>query len=331
MPLIEDRIDALAMSRIFSVLDLKNGYFHIPVTVESQKFTSFVSHEVQYEFLKTLFDLCNSSPNFLRFIDEVFRYLSRRGIVFTCMDDLIVPGKDDQEAFENPWETLNVAVGKELSINWKKCKFLGKQVEYLGYIIENGHVRPSVEKLMAVEKFPKLRCRKNIQSFLGLTEYFRKFIRDYAIIARPLSDVLKGNQKLYFGPEQERSKKDLKKALTTKPVLRIYGPDAITELYTDASKIGYGAVLLQRNTVDEDIHPVYYTSRKTSGAEKKLHSYEFEVLAIVNAIKKYRVYLQGLKFNLVIDCEAFEKTLLQLRQVEGVIQYFFIRLTGYSS
>ena len=184
-----------------------------------------------------------------------------------------------------------------------------KQVEYLGYIIEDGHVCPSVEKLKAVEKFPKLRCRKDIHSFLGLTGYFRKFIRDYAIIARPLSDVLKGNQKFYFGPEQERAMKDLKKALTTEPVLRIYRPDAITELHTDASKIGYGGALLQRNTVDEDFHPVYYMSRKSSDAEKKLYSYELELLAIVNAFKKFRVYLQGLKFKLVTDCEAFKKTL----------------------
>ena len=101
MPLIEDRIDALATSRVFSVLDLKNGYFHVPVAVESQKFTSFVTQEAQYEFLKTPFGLCNSPNNFLGFIDEVFRDLSRRGIVLTYMDDLIVPGKDDEETFEN--------------------------------------------------------------------------------------------------------------------------------------------------------------------------------------------------------------------------------------
>lgn len=257
----------------------------------------------------TPFGLCNSPTNFVKFIDEVFRDLSRQGIVFAYMDDLIVPGKDEEEAFQNLRKTLEVAADKGLSINWKKCKFLQKRVEYLGHIIENGHVRPATLKLEAVDRYPKPKCRRDIQGFLGLTGYFRKFIWDYALIARPLSDVLKGNQKFYFGPDQERSFNELKKALTTEPVLRLYRPDASTELHTDASKVGYGAALLQRNTVDEDFHPVYYMSRKTFDAEQKLHSYELEVLAIVTAIKKFRVYLQGLKFKLVTDCEAFKKTL----------------------
>lgn len=194
-------------------------------------------------------------------------------------------------------------------MNWKKCTFLKRKVEFLGHIIGGGSVRPSAGKIKSVQKFPVLKGRKDIQSFLGLSGYFRKFVLDYAIIARPLSDLLKGNQKFVFGAEQEESFNNLKKVLTSEPVLRIYKPDAITELYTYASKIGYGAILLQKDAADEAFHPVHYMSRKTSDAEKKLHSYELEVLAIINALKKFQIYLQGIQFKIVTDCDAFRKTL----------------------
>lgn len=150
MPLIEDCIDALAPARVFSVLDLKNGFFHVPVAEGSQRYTSFVTHNGQYEFTKAPFGLCNSPTTFLRFVDEVFQDLNRRGVVLTYMDDLIVPGKDEAEALERLRETLVVAADKGLSINWKKCKFLEREVEYLGHVVGNGSVRPSNGKITAV-------------------------------------------------------------------------------------------------------------------------------------------------------------------------------------
>lgn len=244
------------------------------------------------------------------------------------MDDLIIPGKDEKEAFDRLSETLAVAAEKGLMINWKKCKFLKREVEYLGHIIGGDFVRPSNEKIKAVQKFPKPKNRKDIQSFLGLTGYFRKIILDYAIIARPLSDLLKGDRKFTFNEEQERSFAELKTVLTSEPVLRIYKPDAITELHTDASKLGYGAILLQKDTADESFHPVHYMSRKTSDAEKKLHSYELEVLAVINALKKFQIYLQGIRFKIVTDCDAFRRT-LDKRDLTAKVARWALFLEGF--
>jgi len=96
MPLIDDRIDALTNFRVFSIIDLKNGFFHVPVETSSQKYTAFVTLSDQYEFAKTPFGLCNSPTSFLRFI-KVFRDLIRRSVVLTYMDDLIIPGYDDDD------------------------------------------------------------------------------------------------------------------------------------------------------------------------------------------------------------------------------------------
>ncbi|XP_046599255.1 uncharacterized protein LOC124295072 [Neodiprion lecontei] len=312
MPLIDDRIDALADARVFSVLDLKNGFFHVPVTLESRKYTSFVTPDGQYKFVKTPFGLCKSPTFFLRFIDEVFRDLIRRNIVCTYFDDLIVPSKDEDEALANLKETLKVAAEKRLSINWKKCAFLKRRVDYLGHIIAGGTVGPSPSKVKAVKSFPKPTSKKAVQNFLCLTGYFRKFVRDHSKIAKPLSELLKINQRFRFGAEKEEAFERLKQLLLSEPILRIYRPDATTELHTDASKEGYGAALLQKGEEDDHFYVVYFTSRKTSDAEKKRHSYELEALAVIHAVKKFRVYLLGIKFKLVTDCSALQKTLSKI-------------------
>jgi len=310
MPLIDDKIDALAKFRVFSVLDLKNGFFHVPVSKESQKYTAFVTPTGQYEFTRTPFGLCNSPTSFLRFISEVFRDLIQKSIVFTYMDDLIVPGSDEKDAFSKLTETLAVAASGGLEINWKKCKFLQKRVEFLGHVIEDGCVQPSPTKIEAVQSFPPPSTFKQLQSFLGLTGYFRKFIKDYAKIAYPLYDLKEGQQ-FYFGQSQQLAFTRLREVLSKNPVLRIYDPEAVTELHTDASKQGYGAALLQRKANEKYLHPVYYLSNKTTEAEKKWCSYELEILAIIKAIKKFRVYLLGIRFKIVTDCQAFQRTLFK--------------------
>jgi len=98
MPLIDDRIDALVGFRVFFVIDLKNGFFHVPMNEKSRKYTAFVTPSGQYEFLKTPFGLCNSPNSFLRYVDEVFQDLIRRNIVFTYMDDIIITGCDEKDA-----------------------------------------------------------------------------------------------------------------------------------------------------------------------------------------------------------------------------------------
>lgn len=132
---------------------------------------------------------------------------------------------------------------------------------------------------------------------------------DYKITARPLSDLLKNNQEFSFSTTQEEAFNKLKATLMSEPILRIYRSDAITELYTDTSKLGYGAILFQKDTPKDSFNLVYYMSRKTTEAEQKLHLYELEILAIINALKKFRVYFQGIRFKIVTDCDAFRKTL----------------------
>lgn len=184
-----------------------------------------------------------------------------------------------------------------------------RRVEYLGYIIEARTVRPSTRKVTAVAKFPNPMSVKDVQCFLGLTGYFRKFVPQYATIARPLSQLLKNDIKFTFGKDQRYTFEQLKTILIEDPVLKLYRVGAETEVHTDASRYGLGAILMQKDTEDNSWHPIHYASWKTVGVEERYTSYELEVLAIIKALRKFRVYLLGIPFRIVTDCKAFVQTM----------------------
>lgn len=330
LPLIDDQIDRLRGAVVFSTLDLRNGFFHVPVDEASVKYTSFVVPNGQYEFLRTPFGLCISPPMFQRYVNFIFRDLIRLGHLLAYMDDLIVVAANVEEGMVRLKNVLHVAAENGLDIKWSKCQFLKDSIDYLGYRIRHNEVSPSEAKTIAVQKFPLPRTAKAVQSFLGLTGYFRRFIRGYSQIALPLSNLLKQGVLFHMGLPQEAAVDSLKQCLSAAPVLKIYNPEAVrTELHTDASQFGFGAVLLQSDDSDDErLHPICYMSKKTSEAQQKFHSYELEVLAIVEALKKFRVYLLGLSFKIVTDCAAFTKT-LEKRELATRVARWALLITEY--
>lgn len=222
LPIIEDQLDLLQNAKFFSTLDLKNGFFHVSIEEQSRKYTAFIIPDGHYEFLRVPFGLCNSPAVFQRFINIVFRDLIRAKIMLTYMDDLIIPSSDCKNGIANLKTVLKTASEAGLIINWRKCNFLQSRVEFLGHIIEDGRVYPSKRKIEAVQKFPEPSNEKQMQSFLGLSGYFRKFIPQYSTIARPLSDLLKANTKYIFGEKEREAFIQLKEMLINKPVLNLY-------------------------------------------------------------------------------------------------------------
>lgn len=180
---------------------------------------------------------------------------------------------------------LQAAAANGMQIKWGKCQFLMRKVDFLGYVVEDGSLKPSEAKTSAIQNFPLPRDRKALQRFLGLTSYFRRFVEGYAVTAKPLSDLLRKEAKFELHDEQIAAFRQLKVALTNAPVLKLYDPKAATEVHTDACKLGYGAVLLQKDRDDGELHPVQFMSRKTTPVEEKYHSYDLEVLAIVESLK----------------------------------------------
>lgn len=312
LPVIEYQIDRLAEARVFSTLDFKNGFFHVNVEERSRKYTAFVTHRGQYQFLKVPFGLCNSPPVFQRYINHVFRSLVNDGILI-YIDDLIVIAPNVKEGIVRLQKVLQVASDYGLDINKSKCHLLQSKIEYLGYIVENGEIQPPPSKVQAVLNFPEPRSLKDIQSFLGFSGYFRKYMEAYAIKAKPLSDMLKKESTFQFGSKERESFEQLKSDLSHSPVLKIFNPKFETELHTDACKDGFGAILMQRSPDDNKLHPVYYMSRKTTETESRYTSYELEVLAVIRALEKFRHYLLGLKFKIITDCAVFKQTMNKIK------------------
>ncbi|XP_011059060.1 PREDICTED: uncharacterized protein LOC105148815 [Acromyrmex echinatior] len=274
---------------------------------ESRKYTVFVTSNGQYQFLKVPFELCNSPRVFQRYINAAFWDLIRQNIVLLYVDDLIVPAANEQEVLERLRTVLKTASDYGLQINFKKCQFVKRTIEFLVHVVEGGKIYPSQEKVKAVIDYPEPKEFKDVQSFFGLTGYFRKFISSYSTIAKPLSDMLRKDQSYNFDDKARNAFVHLRTILTQNPVLKIYYSRHETEVHTNTSIDGYGAVLLQRSDEDDLLHPVHFMSKKTKKEERNYTSYELEALAIVEALRKFRIYLLGIQFKIITDCAAFQR------------------------
>lgn len=306
IPHLEEQLDLLQCGRVFSKLDLKNGYFHVPVSERSRKYTAFVTHSGQYEFNRVPFGLSTSPAVFCRFIRLIFRDLIAKGIALTYMDDVIIIAKDEKEAVERLKTVLDVAASYNLNIKWQKCELLKKRIEYLGQEIHNGTIRSSEGKVKCVNNYPEPKNIKQIQKFLGFANYFRKFIGDFAWIAKPLNDLMKKNVEFKFGDAQKEAFRLLKQKIIERPILSLYQPDAETELHTDASKWATAAILMQKSKDDDEFHPVAFASKRTTACQEKWFSYELELYAVYLAVKKFRNFLLDIKFTIVTDCQAIK-------------------------
>lgn len=320
LPVIEDVLEKFYDAKVYSTLDLRNGFFYVDMDSESVKYTAFVTPNGHYEFLKAPFGLCNSPAVFQRFINTVFWPLMREGVVMVYMDDLIVPAANEIENIERVQRVLEVAQNNGLAIRFDKCEFVRRRVSFLGHILENNSVRPSDEKTRAISAYPEPKTVKHVQSFLGLAGFFRKFEPKFALIAKPLTDLTRKDVRFVFDTPQRQAFETLKAMLCNDPVLKLFNPNSETELHTDASAVGYGACLMQKHA-DAFFHPVFYLSAQTSDAESRYSSYELEVLAIVNALSRLRVYLLGLKFVIYTDCQAFQMTMKKKDLVTRVARW----------
>lgn len=307
LPVIEDVLSNFHSSRVFSTLDLKNGFFHVDIHPESITYTSFVTPDGQYEFLKAPFGLCNSPAVFQRYVNTTLNELIREKCVHVYMDDLIIASETEEENIQSLQKVLKVTADAGMIIRFEKCQFVKRNVLFLGHILENGCVRPSDEKTAAIKNYPQPQTLKQVKAFLGLASYFRKFVPNFALIARPLSELTKDNVPFIFGEAQKTSFSTLKDILCTEPILKVFDPSCESELHTDASKNGYGACLMQLH--DGKWFPVFYLSKRTTSSEQNYSSYELEILAIIYALRKLRVYLLGLEFRIITDCNAFNLTM----------------------
>ncbi|CAD7092789.1 unnamed protein product [Hermetia illucens] len=303
---VEEQGAQLAGNSFFTTLDFISGYYQIPIAESSKKYTAFATHIGQYEFNVVPFGLTNAPFKFQREIRKITSRMKRR--VVSYVDEIIIPSKNIKEGLEALDEFLGILAEIGMTLNIKKCTFLATEVSFLGHRITKEGLLPGEVKTDAIQKFPTPSNRTEVRRFLGLTSFFRRFVQGYAQIALPLTRLLKTKDAEPFTwtfLEQEAFD-TLRRALYHPPILEIYDVKRQHEVHTDASSNGIAGVLLQES--DNGLKPVMYFSRKCSETEAKYHSHELEVLAIVDSLERFRMFLIGKRFRVITDCAAITST-----------------------
>lgn len=327
LPLIDDHLDVLNGKKYFSSLDLKDGFFHVKIADDSVKYTSFVTPNGQFEYLRMPFGLKTAPSRFQRFVNSALKELVISGDVVVYMDDILVATLTVEHHLATLKKLFRIIVDNKLELRLDKCKFLYTEVQYLGYKISERGISPTDSGVEAVANFPLPKGVKEIQSFIGLSSYFRKFIEGFSTIAKPLYDLLRKDVLFKFGEEELSAFETLKAKLVAAPILSIFDPKDETELHCDASALGFVAILMQRKA-DLKFHPVFYFSKRASEAESRYHSFELEMLAIIYALKRFRVYFHGQTFKIVTDCNSLALA-LRKHEINPRIARWVLELQNY--
>ncbi|GFW32439.1 retrovirus-related Pol polyprotein from transposon 297 [Trichonephila clavipes] len=278
----------------FSSMDLRSGYWQIEIDEADREKTAFITPEGLYEFKVMPFGLCNAPATFERMMDNLLRHF-KWTMCLCYLDDIIVFSETFEDHLIRLRLVLKCLQEAGLKLNSKKCLFAAQEVKILGHLVSSNGVRPDPDK--------------NKSRFCYLAE--------------PLQSLLKSGVEFHWGPEEVEAFNSLKKALTSDPVLGMYDERASTEIHTDASGYGIGAVLVQiQNNVEKVIA---YASRTLTKAEKNYSTTERECLAIVWATNKFRPYIFGKHFTVVTDHHSL-RWLMNLKDPSGRLARWALRL-----
>lgn len=298
LPNVTEVLDQLGNARYFSVLDLHSGFLQIPLDEQSRYLSAFSTPFGHHHFTRLPFGMSNAPATFQRLMDTVLSGL--QGVeCYIFMDDIVVYAETLKEHDEKMHKLMGRLKEANLVLAPEKCQFLRREVAYLGHIISENGVKPCPKKIEAVKNFPVPRCKKDVKSFLGLVGYYRRFIKNMARIAKPLTVVTKEHRTFFWGQEQQKSFERLRDLICTEPILQFPDFSRPFVVTTDASNFAIGAVLSQ-GVIGSD-RPIAYASRTLSPAECNLSTTEKEMLAIIWAVEYFRPYLYGNNFTLVTD------------------------------
>lgn len=294
LPRIEDILDQLGKSTYFTTLDLSKGFHQVEIVEADREKTAFSTDMGHYQFKRCPFGLKTMPGFFQSLLNGILTGL--QGIkCFIYLDDVVIFSRSLDEHYSKLTEIFQRLRATNLKLNPKKCSFLQKEILYLGHICSSEGVKPDDKLLTAVKDFPAPVNIKQLQSFLGLANYYRKFIKGFSIIASPLHKLLSKNSKFEWNSESKNAFDSLKIALTTPPVLAYPQFDKLFTITCDASLVGLGAVLEQEGRV------ISYASRSLLPAEKRWSATELELNAIVFGCRTFNCYVLGKPFKVFTD------------------------------
>lgn len=313
MPSIDEMLDELEGSILFTQLDMPDAYHQLRIREGDEWKTAFRTADGLYEYQVVCFGLTNAPSVFQRFIRSLLKGENLTVRWNSYLDNIIVYYKDKsgdkhvtpdilEEHLKHVAMVLQIMRDNNLTLRAKKCTFAASWVDFLGFILSTNGMKMQPEKVKAVLDWSKPRTLKELQSFLGFTNFYRRFIKDYAGITKPLTACTKTRKKFELTQDAEQSFNKLKTLFTSAPVLSQFNYTRQTRIETDCSDWALGSVVNQLQS-DNEYHPIFYRSRQLADAELNYEVHDKELLAIIDTLRTHRSNLLSLDKPFVICCD----------------------------
>ncbi|KAJ0550384.1 putative nucleotidyltransferase, Ribonuclease H [Helianthus annuus] len=304
LPRIDDLFDQLQGSSYYSKIDLRSGYHQLRVRDEDVSKTAFRTRYGHYEFLVMPFGLTNAPAVFMDLMNRVCKpYLDKFVIVF--IDDILIYSKSQEEHEQHLRLILELLRKEQLYAKFSKCDFWLREVHFIGHVVNRDGIHVDPSKVDSIRNWPAPRTPTEIRQFLGLAEYYRRFIKDFSKIAQPLTMLTQKGVTYRWGDSQETAFQYLKDRLSSAPILSLpEGTDDFV-VYCDASIQGLGCVLMQRDKV------IAYASRQLKIHERNYTTHDLELGAVVFTLKIWQHYLYGTRCTIYTDHRSLEHILRQ--------------------
>lgn len=311
LPRIDDLFDQLQGSSVYSKIDLRTGYHQLRISSSDVEKTAFRTRYGHYEYRVMPFGLTNAPAAFMDLMQRVFRDLLDSSVV-VFIDDILIYSRSYEEHAEHLRVVLQRLRDHKLYAKLSKCEFWMDKVAFLGHVVSSEGLAVDPEKIRAVTEWKRPTTVTEIRSFLGLAGYYRRFVEGFSQLARPLTELLHKGVKFIWGEKQERSFEELKSRLVSAPILTMPITGKDYTVFTDASRMGLGCVLMQEDQV------IAYASRQLRPHEQNYPTHDLELAAVIFALKIWRHYLYGVKCHIFTDHKSlkyvFSQKELNLRQ-----------------
>lgn len=321
IPTLEDISFKFTNMTTFTIVDMKNGYWHVPLDKKSQLLTTFNTPYGRYCFKRLPFGINSAAEVFEKRVEEIFGDLDA-SIYF---DDLIIAGRTQEEHDDNLRKLLTRARANNVKFNKDKIQHNCSEVRYLGHVVSREGLKPDPEKIQAIQEMPNPEDKLAIQRLMGTLNFLRAYIPNISQVTEPIRELLKKDTVWSWGAEQDQAMDKIKAILTSKPLLRYFDTTKDVVLQVDASKGGLGAVILQEK------QPVAYASRALTETEQGYPQIDKELLAIVFGCEKFHTYVYGRPIDVQTDHQPLVSIVKKpICMASPRLQRLLIRLQRYT-
>lgn len=288
----------------FSQCDLFSGYYQVPLTPESRKYTAFLTSNNLYEYRVLPFGCMNGGSCFSRVISLAFQTMKKDCLTW-YIDDLAILGFDFNHHMSNIEKVLSRIEKINMKLKPSKCFFAMNKIKFLGYEIEQGKIKPDPDRIKPITEMREPKNAKEVQVYLGAINFYRKYILNHSIIAAPLYNLIKKDTKFIWDQHCQSAFDHFKNVLTNPPILRLFNEKHAIFLQSDACQQGFGGIIMQKDD-DGQEYVVEYHSRSSNDCEKRYSATELELAGVIFIVSKARCYVFGRHFTIYCDHKCLQ-------------------------